>query len=257
MYGEIWCAWLRDCDLLQRESEDRIVSAGFKSAQKSQLHAESTLITFSLTGASKTYPGVFFAQELQLEQPEQPSQTFHEGAYRQSCVRWHSPHTVSLQLLQTPLQLLLEKWKRNTRGAEMVDDFGMWWVDGVWSFPWILDGWKKHKKCCRLSKNIQHDSYLSQHVSCIYICLKLNLSISFWMLSWELGDLRQSGENPASLASLCNEEPTVLSNLQFKCYQIYSALPYINQSQLSRIEANNTYRNNIVKPKIHELLCSK
>ncbi len=68
------------------------------------------------------------------------SWTFHEGAYRQSRVCWHSSHTVSLQLLQTPLQLLLEKWKRSTHGVEMVDDFWMWWVDSVWSFPyWMVE----------------------------------------------------------------------------------------------------------------------
>ena len=136
------------------ESEDRIRSSRvLKVPQKSQLHAESTLITFSLIGASKTYPGVFCRRIAIKTQLDQPFLTFHEGAYCQSCVCWHSPHTVSLQLLQTPLQLLLEKWNRNTHGVERVDELmvfdlshGYWMVEkmtqemlsAVWEYSTLL-----------------------------------------------------------------------------------------------------------------------
>lgn len=231
------------------------IQQGLQMPQKSQLHAESTLITFSLIGASKTYPGVFWPKNCKLEQPEQPEQpslTFHEGAYCQSCVCWHSPHTVSLQLLQTPLQLLLEKWNH---GVERVDELMVFHLCHGY---WMVKKW--HKKCCRLSENIQHDSSDFQQPTCLWGMqensgAKNALETSFWEGTWGTWGNLEKTQHLWSVVVMKNWMFWVTFSLSANTEYIKHF--HINQSQLSRIETNNTYRNNIVKPKIRELLCTQ
>lgn len=133
-----------------------------------------------------------------------------------------------------------QTWHR--KGRLIVDVMSWWCSIFAMDIGWLK---KRHKKCCRLSENIQHDSSdkTCQHVSdgCkrtlvqtrtwnkllggnskipVSTGLKLNLSISFWMLSPENWAIWK--KTHASLVSRCNEELNVLSNhLQFKCYRIY------------------------------------